>query len=128
MLAFGDPACSDDRQLAAQLARQHLDDMRALLQHWRSRQATGFIAKRQAFDPFAAQGGIGGDHRIDARLDQGTGHQRRFFVAHVRGDLDRQGNVLAILPGQLPTALGQCVEQLLERVAKLQAAQARGVG
>lgn len=102
--------------------------MGALLQHRCARQAARLATVRQCFDTFTAQRGVGGDHRIHARLHQRSGHQRRFFVAHVRRDLDCQGHALAMCTGQLFAALGQGVEQLLERVAELQAAQARGIG
>ncbi|MNE02056.1 hypothetical protein D3C80_945190 [compost metagenome] len=101
--------------------------MRALFPDRRTRQATGLVAMQQALDAFTAEGGVGGDHRVHARFDQGRGDQRGFFIAHVRGDLDCQRHMLAAFGHQLRAALGQGIEQLLERVAELQAAQARGV-
>ncbi|SVJ78053.1 Uncharacterised protein [Klebsiella pneumoniae] len=79
---------------------------------------------RQAFHAFAAESGIGRDHRVHPRLDQRRGDQRGLFVGHVRGDLDRQRYPPAMPQRQRFLTLAQCLQQLLERIAELQAAQA----
>jgi hypothetical protein len=127
VLAFGDATYGNDRHATSQLAGQHPDDMRALVAHRSTGQAARLIAKLQSFDPFAAQGGIGRNHRIHPGLHQRSGYLLGFFVAHVRGYLDRQRHPLAMLLSQGLLALAQGFEQLLERVTKLQAAQPRGV-
>ncbi|MNE04476.1 hypothetical protein D3C80_970100 [compost metagenome] len=80
-----------------------------------------------AFDAHAAQGGVSRDDRVHPGFDQRLRNLRGFFVAHVRGDLDRQRHVFAMAQRQFGPTGGEVRQQLLERVAELQAAQARGI-
>ncbi|MNO97060.1 hypothetical protein D3C76_887550 [compost metagenome] len=127
MAPLGDAADRDDRQTPTQFPRQHFHRVGALVTHRRARKAARLVAKGQTFDPFAAKGGVGGDHRVHARLQQRLGYQCGFLVTHVRGDLDRQRHALAMLDSQAVLAHTQGFQQLLQRVAELQTAQAGGV-
>ncbi|MNK96990.1 hypothetical protein D3C87_1173020 [compost metagenome] len=127
MPAFCDATRRDDRQATAQLRRQHFHGVGALVANRCAGQTARLVTMLHAFDAHAAQGGVGGDDRIHTGFDQRLRNLRGFFVGHVRGDLDRQRHVFAVTQRQFRTACGQVGQQLLERIAELQAAQARRV-
>ncbi|MNI50264.1 hypothetical protein D3C73_1049150 [compost metagenome] len=127
MPAFCDATRRDDRQATAQLRRQHFHGVGALVANRCAGQTARLVTMLHAFDAHAAQGGVGGDDRVHAGFDQRLRNLRGFFVGHVRSDLDRQRHVFAVTQRQFRTACGQVGQQLLERIAELQAAQARRV-
>ena len=104
------------------------DDTVAGSQYRRAAQAAGFFRVTLAGHGGAAQGGVGGDHAVHAMAPERGSNHIDLCVVQVGCDLDEQRHAFAMLCCQGFAALGDLVQQRVQRFVALQRAQVFGVG
>ena len=126
--AAGDPAGADQDDAAGGGLMEPAQDSGRKVHQRRARQAAGLapVSRFQAVRP--RDRGVAGDDGVHAVGDGRLGDGLDLLVAKVRRHLQEYRLVAALGLRQRRAGLGQPAEQLLQRLARLQRAQARRIG
>ena len=111
--------------------------MIALVAHRRTAQATGFGRMGEPLHSFTTDGGVGGNHpqpamrlaiAAHAMAPEGGGDAIDLGIVQIRGNLDKERNLPAMLCCQSVAPPHEGIEQGVQRLVALQCAQVLGVG
>lgn len=62
-----------------------------------SGEAASFVGEGVGFDQLAVEGGVGGDEAFEAAVEEDFGEVGDLFIAEVRCDFEKDGDVFAVL-------------------------------
>ena len=126
--ATGNAAHANDGDGAVQRVGQAANHPGGAPLQRRTGQAAILGGLRNMLHAIARQRGVGGDHAVDFLGQQHLGNVVNCLIFQIRGELDHQRHIAAMLLGQLQLAHLQAAQQLGQRGRALQVAQVFGVG
>ena len=96
VLDLAGTAGGDDRKSTLNVIGDEADDFRGAFAERSAGKAARFRAVGHALNAVASDGRVGGDHGVDAALDERVDATQDLFVFKIGGKLDSDGHVLAV--------------------------------